>query len=704
MSKRRKSRRRTPPPGSSILRPDGDGLTDFLFGLLLVAITIAAYQTVGHAGFIWDDDIYVTANPLLTAPDGLKRIWLSLDSPSQYFPLVYTTFRLEYALWGLNAAGYHWVNVLLHAVNAVFVWMLLRNLRIPGAWLAGALFALHPVQVESVAWITERKNVLMGFFFLLALLAWTRFIKKEQRGRWWFYALALFLYLLALASKTTACTIPAALLLVLWLQRKTINLARIAQVAPFVILGIGMGLVSIWWERHHQGTQGHLFAIGLGERILLAHRGIWFYLGKLVWPNELSFSYPSSPISLANPLDYLWVGGTIVFAVLIWFLRRHAGRSIEVAMLFFVATLSPMLGFIMLYTFRYSWTADHYQYLACLGPLALVAAGVTLASKKYGSAATWTLRIGGAALIFLLGVRTWRQAAIYKDEETLWRATLSTNPNSWLAHNNLGLRLAVTGRIEESLSEFERAVELDPEYVEAHNNLANTYARLDRRDEAVSEYEKTIALNPRLSQAHANVATLLLKMGRREEAMAHVQQARALGLRDVALEQLSGAIAARSNKTLETIENWKRALEADPKNADLPNKIGLALAEAGELAEALAYLRSAAQLDPQDAGKHYNYATTLSQLGQFREAIVEYRAALQIRPDYASAHVNLANTLLQSERPEEAIAEYESGLALNPNSVVAHRNLAFALRALGRTAEADAHARRAAEIGASPKQ
>jgi tetratricopeptide (TPR) repeat protein len=703
MSKRKKSRRKTLRPESSILRREGAGLTDFFLGLLLVAITTAAYQTVWHAGFIWDDDVYVTANPLLTAPDGLKRIWFSLDSPSQYFPLVYTTFRLEYALWGLNAAGYHWVNVLLHAANAVFVWMLLRNLRIPGAWLAGALFAVHPVQVESVAWITERKNVLMGFFFLLALLAWTRFIKEERRGRWRFYALALFLYLLALASKTTACTIPAALLLVLWLQRKTINLARLAQVAPFVILGLGMGLVSIWWERHHQGTQGQLFAIGWGERILLANRAIWFYLEKLVWPNELSFSYPRWPISLANPLGYAWVGGTIAFAALIWFLRRQAGRSLEVAFLFFVATLSPMLGFIMLYTFRYSWTADHYQYLACLGPITLAAAGVELASKKYGSGAKWTLTIGGAVLLFSLGARTWLQAAIYKNEETLWRATLSTNPNSWLAHNNLGLHLAVTGRIEESLPEFERAVDLDPENADGHNNLANTYARLDRRPEAVAEYEKTIALNPRLPQAHANVATLLLKMGRTDEATAHLEQAKALGLRDAALEQLSGAIVARSQKKLETIEDWKHALETDPKNADLQSKIGVALAEAGEPAEALAYLRSAAQLEPQDAGRHYNYATLLSQLGQLTEAIAEYRAALQIRPAYAAAHINLANTLVQSERLEEAIAEYERGLELNPNSFSAHKNLAFALRALGRTAEADAHARRAAELGASPK-
>src|SRR5947207_3744774 len=221
----------------------------WLFALILAAVTIFAYRPAWNGGFVWDDDDYIIKNHLLTAPNGLQRIWFSLDSPSQYFPLTYTTFRIERALWDLNPTGYHWVNLLLHVANALLVWWLLTRLKIPGAWLAAGIFALHPVQVESVAWITERKNVLMGFFFLLTLLCWTRFVEKE-RG-WNFYGAALGCYALALFSKTTACTIPAALLLILWLKRKPINLAGLAQVAPFVILGLAMGLVSIWWERYH---------------------------------------------------------------------------------------------------------------------------------------------------------------------------------------------------------------------------------------------------------------------------------------------------------------------------------------------------------------------------------------------------------------------------------------------------------------------
>src|SRR6266853_1543120 len=276
-----------------------------ILALLLVVTTILAYQPAWHGGFIWDDDAYITNNELLTAPDGLRRIWFSLDSPSQYFPLVYTTFRIEHALWGLNPTGYHWVNLLLHIANALLVWRVLAR-----------------------------------------------------------------------SAKTTACTLPAALLLILWSQKKPINKRRLSQVVPFLIMGIGMGLLAVWWERYHQGTRGVLFALGPIERLLIASRAVWFYLSKLIWPSNLTFIYPKWNISPAYPLDYAWLLTGIVLCAVIYFMRRYVGRSVEVAAAFFVATLSPVLGFIMLYTFRYTFVADHYQYLACIGPIALVSAGI----------------------------------------------------------------------------------------------------------------------------------------------------------------------------------------------------------------------------------------------------------------------------------------------------------------------------------------
>src|SRR5436309_86770 len=267
-----------------IFSPPGRAL---IFAVVLAAVTILAFQPAWHGGFLWDDDDYIVNNELLTAPDGWQRIWFSLDSPSQYFPLTYSTFRIEHALWGLNTTGYHWVNLLFHVANALLVWAVLVRLRVPGSWLAAAIFALHPVQVESVAWITERKNVLMGFFFLLTLLAWIAFVDERTRRPWFFYGLALILYALALSAKTTACTLPAALLLILWLRKKPINWQRILQVIPFFFLGLGMALVTVWWERYHQGTRAGIFGLGLIERILIASRAVCFYLGKLIWPTNL---------------------------------------------------------------------------------------------------------------------------------------------------------------------------------------------------------------------------------------------------------------------------------------------------------------------------------------------------------------------------------------------------------------------------------
>lgn len=595
---------------------------DLLWGFLLLAVTVLAYRHAWTAGYIWDDDVYVTQNQLLTAPDGLRRIWFSLDSPSQYFPLVYTTFRLEYALWGLNPAGYHWVNIILHAANALLVWRLLLALRVPGAWLAAALFALHPVHVESVAWITERKNVLMGLFFLLSLLAWVRFVERETKRPGKYYALALLFYALALFSKTTACTLPAALLLNLWLNKIPITLRRVRQIVPFVILGIAMGLVTIWWERHHQGTQGELFAIGLPERFLVAGRALWFYLGKLVWPVDLAFSYPRWTISTANPLDYVWLLATAALAAVIYFARRQLGRGPEVALVYFAATLSPMLGFIMLYTFRYSFVADHYQYMASIGPLALAAAGLSIGGKFLGrqrfvlEPAIWT------ALVASLGFLTWQQCKMYRDSDTLWQATIATNPQSWMAYNNIAISLLQKGKTDEAIAHYNKALELDPNYGEGHYNLANALLRLGRTEEAVTHYEKALEIYPKNIPARYNLASVLVQSGRVDEGIAH----------------------------------YRKALELNPKNAAAHNNLGVTLLRLGRAEEAAAHFRQALALDPNNAQANYNLANTLVQNNRLEEAVTHYKRALQSDPRNAAAHDRLSKALRQLGRVDEADA------------------------------------------------
>jgi tetratricopeptide (TPR) repeat protein len=645
----------------------------WILGLVLVLATAVAYQQAWHAGYVWDDDVYVTGNKLLTAPDGLKRVWFSLESPSQYFPLVYTTFRIERALWGLNPAGYHCVNILLHILNALLVWRLLHDLRMPGAWLAAAIFALHPVQVESVAWITERKNVLMGFFFLLALLSWTRFAKGQATRTWKFYASALVFYALALLSKTTACTLPGALLLILWWEKRPITWQRLVQIAPFVALGIGMGLVSIWWERYHQGAQGEIFQIGPLERVLIASHALWFYAGKLLWPASLTFSYPRWVISASNPLDYAWLLAAAALAAVIYFARRYVGRGPEVALLFFVATLSPTLGVIMLYTFRFTFVADHYQYLACIGPLALAAAGMTTAFSLLEKRRWFLQLVICSALLLSLGVLTWRQCGMYRDTETLWRWTTSRNPGSWMAHNNLGTALLKTGRVDEAISQFRKALEIQPGYAVAHNNLGNALLRLGRTADSYAELEKALEFDPRNVEAHNNMGNTLVQMGRTDEAAAH----------------------------------YSKAVEIDPTYVQAHNNLGALFLQSGRLKDSVAHLQTALAINRDSADAHNNLANALLRMGRIDEALAHYNKALELRPADGNVRNNLA--WLLATFPEARIrngpravqlAEQADVMTGGGNPVII-ATLSAAYAEAGRFQEAVRTARRALDLASA---
>jgi len=595
-----------------IFSPRGRAL---IFAVLLATVTILAYRPAWHGGFLWDDDDYIINNELLTAPHGWQRIWFSLDSPSQYFPLTYSTFRVEHALWGLNTTGYHWVNLLLHLGNAFLVWAVLARLGVPGSWLAAAIFALHPVQVESVAWITERKNVLMGFFFLLTLLAWIAFVGERIRRPWIFYCLALIFYVLALSAKATACTLPAALFLILWLQKKPITMRRLMQIVPFVILGIGMGLLVVWWEHYHQGTNRAVFTfLSPIERILVASRAVWFYLSKIFWPSNLTFIYPRWNISPTDLVHYIWFLLGITACVVIYFLRRYFGRSVEVAAAFFVATLSPVLGFIMLFTFRYTFVADHYQYLACIGPIALASAGIVSFSEKFTQ---YRVIILSAALLVVAGLATltWRQAATYADIETLWRTTLARNPESWMAHTNIGLVLFQKGQIDDAIAHYRSALQIQPDWWDAEYNLGTALSAKGEVDEAILHSEKAVAMRPTDPDAQVSLANLLFQKGRIDEAIAHYQ----------------------------------KAITARPDDFLARYGLGHALLEKGELDSAIQACRSALLLRPLDADCHTTLAIALEEKGNPAEAIQHYNKALELAPKSTATLTNLAWLLATSQ-------------------------------------------------------
>ena len=534
-----------------------------LLAVLLGGLTVFAYFPALEAGFVWDDDDYVTENPLLAAPDGLWRIWFSMDAPSQYVPVVYSALRLEYALFGLEPFGYHLVNVLLQVVNALLVWGLLARLGLPGAWFAAAVFAVHPVHVESVAWVTELKNLLSLFFFLATLWIWLRFLESGKSAVSLLYACSLFLYLPALLSKATACTLPAAQLLLVWLRGERVGARRIAQVLGFALLGVAMGLIAMYWEAAHQGTVGDRFGLSPLEAMLVASRASWFYLGKLLWPTQLAFSYPKFEIDPSNPFDYGWLLAGLVLFYALWRARDRIGRGPLAAMLFFLAMLSPLLGFIPLFTFWYTYVADHYQYVASIGPIALFAGvGVPWARRRLGAdvAALSALLLLGA-----LSALTFQQSRIYESRETLWRDTIAKNPASWMAHTNLGRFLLEEGRYREAVVAYRGALAVRPETYRAHVGMARVGLRLGDTDAAFVHLEAALAIEPDAYSARGMIAAIYASRAETARALAEYREMIRIRPWEARPWFLLGETLRRRGDEPQAREHFLRALELDPE-------------------------------------------------------------------------------------------------------------------------------------------
>ena len=308
-----------------------------LNGTALVAMVLVSYAWALRADFIWDDDAYVTKNTTLESLDGLRRIWFEFGAVPQYYPLVHTSFWIERHLWGLNPLGYHAVNILLHAAGALLVWRLLVRLAVPGAWLAAALFAVHPVEVESVAWITERKNVLSLPLAFLSMLAYWRFapfeepkessIARPAARRWRWYAASLLLFALAALSKTVVVTLPAVLLVILWWKRGRVAIRDLPPLVPFLAVGLLLGLVTVWMEKQFVGAVGEEWSLTPIERVLLAGRVLWFYAMKLVWPYPLAFFYPRFSIDEHIWWQYLFPLAALLVVGVLWGTRKRVGRG-----------------------------------------------------------------------------------------------------------------------------------------------------------------------------------------------------------------------------------------------------------------------------------------------------------------------------------------------------------------------------------------
>jgi tetratricopeptide (TPR) repeat protein len=625
---------------------------------VLLAATLVIYFPCLAGGLLWDDAGHVTNAELQSWP-GLWRIWFEPGATQQYYPLLHSAFWLQHQLWGDATPGYHLVNVFAHATAATLLVSVLRRLAVPGALLAGLLFAMHPVAVESVAWISEQKNTLSTVFYLAAALAWLRFEEERRPVR---YAVASVWFLAALLTKSVTATLPAALLVVAWWRRGRLSWRdNVRPLLPWLVGGAGAGLFTVWFERVGIGAQGAAFDLGLIERGLLAGRVVWFYAGKLLWPANLTFFYPRWTIDAAVAWQYLFpVAALVLLAALGWLVRRGGGRGPLAAALLFGGTLFPVLGFVNVYPFVFSYVADHFQYPATLPFFALVAAGFTHACRRGWLGRSAPLVAGG--VLVALGVLSWRQSGQYVDSVTLYRATLARNPASWVAHLNLAAELVTRGDPVGALPHARRALELKPDDPEALNTLADVLTRTGRAADALPLLERALQLQPRYAQAENNRGIALLKLGRADEGR----------------------------------RSFQRAIALQPHLAEAHYNLGLAESERGDFTAAIPHFRETLRLRPEHAGAELNWAVALALTNQLAESRPHFARALQLEPRSAVVRQTYGRVLLDAGELEAAVEQWRAAVELDPALPGLHRDLAFALQRLGRTDEARRHAAEAA--------
>jgi tetratricopeptide (TPR) repeat protein len=588
--------------------------------VLLLAIpilVIVTYLPAIRGGYVWDDDDYVVNNLTLRTTEGLRDIWLAPRASPQYYPLVFTTFWVEYQLWKLHPLGYHLVNVLLHAANALLLYLVLRKLDVPAAAVTAAMFALHPVHVESVAWVTERKNVLSALLFLCAMLAYLRFrpFESERPRKWAWYGAALALFVLALLSKTVTCTLPGVLLIILWWKRGRVTWRDVGLVAPMLAIGLVAGLMTARMETSHVGALGEEWSLSFAGRIVLAARVAIFYVVKDLWPHPLIFFYPRWQIDPSLATQWLYPAAVATVVLALFVLRNRIGRAPFVAAAIYLVTLFPAMGFFNVYPMRYSYVADHFQYLASIPVLAAVVAGVALVLRRIRPTPAAVAVPLVVIVLSTLGVLTYRQSRVYAGLETLWTDTIQNNPRAWAAWNNLGFVFAERGDYDGAIRHYEQALALKTDHADAVLNIAMAREAQGRFFDAEESYHKALRMRPKYAAALVNLSTLHGKRGNLILAESYARQ----------------------------------ALEASPQS--IPARLNLAMAVAGQgrASEAVVLLREAVRLNPWSTPARVALAANLFNTGRRAEGIAEARTAVRRDPQSTLARDVLAKIQAASQ-------------------------------------------------------
>jgi len=656
---------------------------DWFWTLVLIFAIILAYLPIWRAGFIWDDDTIVTANPVVVGPLGLKEIWTT--SAARFYPLVLSTFWLEHAVWGLAPLPFHLVNILWHAANAVVLWRVLRNLEARGAWLGAALWALHPVQVESVAWVSEMKNTESCLPYLLTILFFVKGLKAEseasQNNANWNYLIALLCSALAMVSKSSTLLMPVVLVLcACWVKRRC-SWRDMVKVVPILLMCIVVGLIVKHVAYLNGGNELH-WSQSWQERVAMAGHIFWFYLGKLIWPSPLLTYYSLWKIDSGAWISY-WPSAAIVIAVLIlWLGRRTWSGAWFYAFAYYLIMLLPVMGLFSMTGFRYSVVEDHLQYLACMGPLALAGAGLARLADFVSSKRQLLQPALCAGLLLMLGTISWRQSLNYQSEKTLWIYNMAENPASWAAYNGLGFILGKEGKEDEAITLLRKSLEINPTYAVTHFNLGLALTQKGQTEEAIVEYQTSLALDPDNAEAHIKLGEALFQKGRTDEAVE--QYHKAIEINSLAFWAYNdlGLVLVQNGRADEAIIQYQKALEINPAFLSARNNLGVILFQEGRVTEAIAQYKQALEIDPSCKETHTNLGLAFAQMGvvllqagKVNEAIQQFQEALTVDPGLTQAHSDLGIALAQNGQSNEALAQFQEALRLKPDDNAARINL-----------------------------
>jgi len=634
---------------------------DLWIVLALIIAVLAIYSQARHFEFVnYDDPDYVTDNshvrPGLTVT-GI--VWAFTSSyAANWVPVTWISHMADVSLFGLDPGRHHLSNVVLHALSTVLLFLALR--RMTGTqWrsaMVAFLFALHPLHVQSVAWVAERKDTLSAAFWMMALYAYAHYAERPDARR---YALLMAAYGASLLAKPMGVTFPFVLVLLdIWPLRRFESLGKaIREKIPLLVLAAVVSVATFFAQRGG-GAVMSVAAIPLGIRVANAFVSYVAYLAQMIWPANLSVFYPYPAMIPAGNT----AGATIAVAgisVMAW--RAQGHRYFTTGWFWYLFTLLPVIGLLQV---GEQARADRYTYLPLIGVAIVVAWGAAELAHSWPR----TLVAGLAGVVCIgYAAATWREIGYWKNTEALMGRAIEVNPDDYVAHDNLGEALRRRRRTDEAIVHFREAARIRPQSVEAHNNLGDALIAQGKVEEGAAHLQEALRLNPDFPEAHVNLGTALEKSGRPAEAMAEYRKAVELRPDSApALTGLGSALVAAGD-TEEGIRRLREAIQLRPEYADAHYGLGIALAGSRQINEAAGEFAETIRLSPDDAEAHYNLGTAFGAQGRIPEAIEQFRIALRLRPEYANAEFNLGKALAYLDRYDEAIQHIEAGLRLNPS-------------------------------------